>query len=227
MRLASLPEGERPRERLRLKGPGALSLPEILAILLRTGSKGKDVLELAADLVREFGNAKGLSRATAEEMREFPGLGEAKASVLLAAIELGKRMTAENRIPEKGLPWEKRLSALAADLEREEREYIIALYVRRDKTVITEDFLSYGGPDGAFLDVKYFLRRAIRLDSHGLVLIHNHPDGTLSPSREDRMLTDHLAERTKMLDIRFIGHYVAARGEYVSIPLRGDAWRGD
>lgn len=223
MRLASLPEDERPRERLRLKGAAALSLAEILAILLRTGSKGKDVLDLATDLVKEFGTAKGLSRATEEEMRNFPGLGGAKASVLLAAVELGKRMTAEKSVPEKGLPWEKRLSALASELERKEREFIVALHIRRDGTVITEDLLSYGGPDGAFLDVKYFLRRAIRLDSHGLVLVHNHPEGTLSPSREDIMLTDHLAERLKMLDIRFIGHYVAARGEYVSVPLRGDA----
>jgi len=223
MKLAALPGEERPRERLRRRGASSLSLAELLAVLLRTGSRSRDVLELASDLLKEFGNAKGLSRATEEEMLSFPGLGEAKACVLLAALELGKRIHSEKSEPEEGLPWEKRLSSLAAELSPEEREYIVGLHVRRNGTLITSDIISYGGPDGAFLDVKYLLRRAVRLDSWGLVLVHNHPDGTLSPSREDRMLTDYLAGRTKMLDIRFIGHYVVANGKHVSIPLPGEA----
>ncbi len=226
MRLSDLPGEERPRERLRRNGPSALSLAELLAILLRTGSRGKDVLELASDILREFGNARGLSRATEEEMLAIPGLGESKISVLLAALELGKRIISEKSEPEEGSPWEKRLSSLAAELAGEEREYIIAIHVRKNGTVIDTDFISYGGPDGAFLDVKYFLRRAVRLDSSGLVLLHNHPDGSLKPSREDRMLTDYLAGRTKMLDIRFIGHYVAAGGECVPIQLPPDLESG-
>lgn len=226
MRLSDLPGEERPRERLRRNGPSALSLAELLAILLRTGSRGKDVLELASDILREFGNARGLSRATEEEMLAIPGLGESKISVLLAALELGKRIISEKNEPEEGSPWEKRLSSLAAELAGEEREYIIAIHVRKNGTVIDTDFISYGGPDGAFLDVKYFLRRAVRLDSSGLVLLHNHPDGSLKPSREDRMLTDYLAGRTKMLDIRFIGHYVAAGGECVPIQLPPDLESG-
>lgn len=226
MRLSDLPGEERPRERLRRNGPSSLSLAELLAILLRTGSRGKDVLELASDILREFGNARGLSRATEEEMLAIPGLGESKISVLLAALELGKRIISEKSEPEEGSPWEKRLSSLAAELAGEEREYIIAIHVRKNGTVIDTDFISYGGPDGAFLDVKYFLRRAVRLDSSGLVLLHNHPDGSLKPSREDRMLTDYLAGRTKMLDIRFIGHYVAAGGECVPIQLPPDLESG-
>ena len=95
MKLAALPGEEWPRERLRRRGAASLSLAELLAVLLRTGSKGKDVLELASELLKEFGNAQGLSRATEEEMLSFPGLGEAKACVLLAALELGKRIRSE------------------------------------------------------------------------------------------------------------------------------------
>ncbi|NLK20259.1 MAG: DNA repair protein RadC, partial [Synergistaceae bacterium] len=196
-------------------------------ILLRTGSRGRDVLELASEILKEFGNARGLSRATEEEMMAISGLGESKICVLMAALELGKRAYSGKKEPEEGLPWEKRLSTLAVELAGEEREYIVALYVRKDGTLITDDVISYGGPDGAFLDVKYFLRRAVRLDCSGLVLVHNHPDGSLRPSREDRMLTDYLAGRTKMLDIRFIGHYVAANGEYASIQLPPGLESGD
>lgn len=227
MKLADLPAEERPRERLRRKGPASLSLAELLAVLLRTGSRGKDVLELASELLKEFGNARGLSRATAEEMMAIQGLGEAKICVLLAALELGRRIGSKEGEPEEGLPWEKHLSSLASELAGEEREFIVALYVRKNGTVIDRDLISYGGPDGAFLDVKYFLRRAIRMDSSGLVLIHNHPDGTLRPSREDRMLTDYLAGRTRMLDIRFLGHYVVANGDYIAIELPGGPESGD
>lgn len=93
MRLAALPAEERPRERLRLRGPSSLSAPELIAILLGTGSRGKDVLELSSELLAEFGDVKGLARATGEELTSFPGLGEAKACVLLAALELAKRST--------------------------------------------------------------------------------------------------------------------------------------
>jgi DNA repair protein RadC len=81
------------------------------------------------------------------------------------------------------------------------------------------DRISYGGLDGAFLDVKYLLRRAVRLDSSGLVLIHNHPDGTMIPSEEDRQLTQFLLGRAKLLDIWLLGHFVAANGKFLAIPL--------
>jgi DNA repair protein RadC len=205
MKLASLPQEERPRERLRLKGASSLSLAELLAVLLRTGSRGKDVLELASSILEEFGDARGLARVDEEELMGFPGLGEAKACVLIAALELGRRIRSERSAQSDGQPWEKRLAALAEELAGEDREYIV------------------GGVDGAFLDVKYLLRRAVRLDSAGLVLVHNHPDGSLFPSGEDKMLTGYLAGRAKVLDIRFIGHYVAANGKYIPIPLPGEA----
>lgn len=223
MKLVSLPEEEWPRERLRLKGAASLSVPELLAVLLRTGSKGKDVLELASDVLREFGDTKGLARASEEEMLSFQGLGEAKACVLLAALELGRRLQAERNVPSGGLPWERSLAEIAEELACEDREYIYGLHVRRNGTVIAVDRISYGGVDGAYLDVKYLLRRAVRVDSIGLVLVHNHPDGALAASEEDKLLTEHLVRRTKVLDIRFIGHYVVANGKYMAISLPGEA----
>ena len=225
MKLSSLPPEERPRERLRLRGASALSLAEILAILLRTGTRGRDVLELVSDLLREFHDLRGLSRASEEELSTFPGLGAGKVSSLIAALELGKRLAGERAALPKEEKWKASLESIASDLAEEDREYIHALHVRKNGTVIIADRISWGGIDGAYLDVKYLLRRAVRLNTSGLVLIHNHPDGTLSPSREDRMLTDFLLRRASILDIRLIGHFVAAKGKWECIPFPGEAWK--
>ena len=222
MKLASLPREEMPRERMRLRGAESLSVPELLAVLLRTGSKGKDVLELSVDVLKEFGGTRGLARATEEEMLGFQGLGDAKACVLLAALELGKRLEAARRDPGEGKDWRRSVDEIASELAFEEREYIFAVHVRHNGSVIHVDKISFGGAEGAYLDVKYLLRRAIRMNSHALVLVHNHPDGSLQPSREDRLLTDFLFRRTKVLDVQFLGHFVVADGESVRISLPGE-----
>lgn len=222
MRVVSLPKEERPRERLRRSGAESLSGAELLAVLLRTGTRNKDVLELATEVLAAFGGVKGLARAVENELMAFQGLGETKAAVLIAAVELGRRMAAERSamlsVPAKE-SWQKAVASVAAELATEEREYIVALHIRKNGSVITMDRISYGGLDGAFLDVKYLLRRAVRLDSSGLVLIHNHPDGTMKPSEEDRQLTQFLLGRAKLLDIWLLGHFVAANGKFVAIPL--------
>lgn len=222
MRLAALPAEERPRERLRLRGPSSLSAPELIAILLGTGSRGKDVLELSSELLAEFGDVKGLARATGEELTSFPGLGEAKACVLLAALELAKRLGPQRSVPRSRDDWLRKVDEIAGDLADEDREFIFAIYVRGNGSVIHVDRLSFGGAEGAFLDVKYLLRRSVRMDSRGLVLVHNHPDGSLQPSNDDLKLTDFLSRRMKILDIDLLGHFVVANGESRRIALPGE-----
>lgn len=222
MRLATLPAEERPRERLRLRGPSSLSVPELIAILLGTGSRGKDVLELSSELLAEFGDVKGLARATGEELTSFPGLGEAKACVLLAALELAKRLGPGGTAPRPRDDWRRKVDEIAGDLADEDREFIFAIYVRGNGSVIHVDRLSFGGAEGAFLDVKYLLRRSVRMDSRGLVLVHNHPDGSLQPSNDDLKLTDFLSRRMKILDIDLLGHFVVANGESRRIALPGE-----
>ena len=129
----------------------------------------------------------------------------------------------ERAAPPGARGWERVLSEAAVDLASEEREYILSLYVRRNGTVIARDRISYGGPDGAFLDIKYLLRRAVRLDCSGLVILHNHPDGSLEASSEDRSLTDFLFRKARILDIDLLGHFVTANGKYRAMPLPGEA----
>lgn len=206
-------EGEQlPRERLLAKGPSALSDVELLAILLRTGDAGHDVLDLSSSVLNSFGGLRGLVKASVQEFTSIKGIGVAKASAISAAVELGRRISLLNS---DGLKGRTAISAALDEirlfLAEEEREFIIALFLDDRNGVITREKLSYGGPDGASLDLRHFLRMAIRLDSKGLALVHNHPDGSLDSSYEDRTLTDIVKVRAEALGLDFHGHYIVSR----------------
>lgn len=201
-----------PRERLLTKGPSALSDGELLAILLRTGDPGHDVLNLSSCLLKSFGGLRGIAKASPHEFTSIKGIGAAKASAISAAMELGRRAAilsfgeAEGRTAVSAAVDEIRLF-----LAEEEREFIIALFLDDRDGVITRERLSYGGPDGASLDLRHFLRMAVRLNSKGLALVHNHPDGSLESSYEDRVLTDIVKGRADALGLDFHGHYIVSR----------------
>jgi DNA repair protein RadC len=211
MSLSNLPLGERPRERLLRMGPGSLSLQELLAVLLRTGQKGTDVMALAASLLKEYPDERALARTTARELCGFSGLGSAKAATLIAAIELGRRswcVGTEN----EGASWQSTLKSLEKSMIREEREFILALFTDREGRLQGSEKVSFGGLDGAFLDAPYLCRRAVRIGAAGVVLIHNHPDGNPKPSDEDRSLTAAVSRQLKLLGIELVGHFVVAGG---------------
>ncbi|NLH95653.1 MAG: DNA repair protein RadC [Synergistaceae bacterium] len=211
MSLSSLPEKERPRERLLQLGPEALSLQELLAVLLRTGQKGSDVMSLAATILREYPDERALARATPAELCSFPGLGAAKAAALVAAVELGRRFRCNGQNGGRGR-WEDSLRKLEQTMVSEEREWIVSLFTDREGRVLGSEKISFGGLDGAFLDAPYLCRRAVRIGAAGLVLIHNHPDGNPRPSEEDRSLTMAVSKQLKLLGIELVGHFVVAGG---------------
>ena len=211
MSLSNLPLGERPRERLLRMGPGSLSLQELLAVLLRTGQKGTDVMALAANLLKEYPDERALARTTATELCGFSGLGSAKAATLLAAIELGKRSWCDGKENE-GASWQSTLKSVEKAMIQEEREFIMALFTDREGRLLGSEKVSFGGLDGAFLDAPYLCRRAVRIGAAGVVLIHNHPDGNPKPSDEDRSLTAAVSRQLKLLGIELVGHFVVAGG---------------
>ncbi len=211
MSLSNLPLGERPRERLLRMGPGSLSLQELLAVLLRTGQKGTDVMALAASLLKEYPDERALARTTATELCGFSGLGSSKAATLIAAIELGRRSWCDGKENE-GASWQLTLKSLEKSMIREEREFILALFTDREGRLLGSEKVSFGGLDGAFLDAPYLCRRAVRIGAAGVVLIHNHPDGNPKPSDEDRSLTASVSRQLKLLGIELVGHFVVAGG---------------
>ncbi len=218
MRCSSLPERERPRERLFRLGPESLGLPELLAILLRTGTKERDVLELSGFMVEQFGGLPGLLRAHPGEFLGISGCGEAKAALLAAALEIARRAMAElSSSSVAAESWEDRIASLARGVRYEEREFLWALFLDGAERILGEDRLSYGGLEGASLDVPLFLRKAVRLGAEDVVLLHNHPRGTTEPSREDMELTKYVKERLQVLGMRLKAHYILGNGNYERI----------
>ena len=216
MKLSQLPESERPREKLLVLGPDSLSVVELLAILLRTGTKGKDVLEYSASLLDEWGGLEGLCRAKPSELMQENGLKEAKAATLSAVLELGKRIAAlKDRSMES---WKARIEAIARNTQFYDREQIFAVFINAKEQVIGEDTISYGGQGGAYLDIPVFYRKAVRLNAYSVVLVHNHPDGSLYASREDIILTDHVKYGLEMLGIKLKGHFISANGYLKQVP---------
>jgi DNA repair protein RadC len=178
-----------------------------------------DVLELGGMLLEEFGDLTGLARAAPEEFLAVKGLGEAKVANLVAALELARRLRSESAKTGRNETWRSRVASWAENLATEEREFILALFLDRKGRILGEKQVSYGGLDGAFLDLPFLLRRAVRLDAAAMVLGHNHPDGTPEPSREDRELTLLLSRRLRMLDMELFGHFVLAGGRFVPVEV--------
>lgn len=218
MRLAQLSGDEMPRERLLRLGARSLSVVELLAVLLRTGTRDEDVLALASSLLNEWGGLSGLCRAGPAELMQRKGLKQAKAAALLAVLELGRRIAQEGS-GERPL-WEQRMNVIARDARFLDREQIYALFLDSRESVLGEEVLSYGGLDGAFLDVPVFLRKAVRLNAHSVIMIHNHPDDEVSPSKDDLALTEHIRRGLKVLGLNLKAHFIAAKGELFEIPLR-------
>lgn len=220
MKLTDIPDLERPRERLLEQGVSSLSSVELLALLLGSGGAQKDVMELSVSILKEFRDLYGLSRASLSELCSLTGIGKAKAGVLLAALELGKRAAGGAFSRKKGRDWNRSLQAWATELSSEEREYIVSIYIDASNRVIEDDRVSYGGVDGAFLDTGYLLRRAIRLGSRGLVLLHNHPDGSAVPSNDDIILTEYISKQLSILGLKMFGHYICAAGNLSEILIK-------
>ena len=212
---------ERPRERLIACGPEALKDEELLAILFSTGRKGVDVVKMSAELLDRYGSLKNLSRASVAELVSrkdsdaVKGIGKAKAVQILAALELGKRAASQKR---SGGTLEEELQRWAQAFKDEEREFIVAVFLDSRGRPIADDRLSYGGLDGASLDMPDLMRRAVRVGCSSLALIHNHPDGTSEASPDDLCLSRGTEKMLSVLNIGFCGHYIAAAGKAVRIP---------
>ena len=223
MNLRDLPVGELPRERLIERGAQALSDAELLAILLRTGRRGENVLELAHGIVARF-RETGLSEILAMPCAEFariPGIGMAKAATVLAALELGRRAqrTAKSRprISETQDVAELLRSRLAA----EKREHFLVLPLSSKNEVLMVADVSVGTLTNTLVHPREVFEPAIRCGAAHIILVHNHPSGDPAPSAEDHRLTRILKEAGALLGIPVTDHVILGGDEFFSFAEDG------
>ncbi len=222
MRIADWPQTERPRERLLATGPAALSDAELLAILLRTGTRGHSALDLARHLLADFGGLRGLLEAGQDEICKANGLGPAKYAQLQAALELARRNLAENL--SRGDPLtspDRTRQFLRAALRDRPHEVFCVLYLDTRHRVIRFDELFNGTIDSAHVHPRVVVEKALAARAAALILAHNHPSGVAEPSQADLAITRRLRDALGLVDIRLLDHMIVGDGEVVSLAERG------
>jgi DNA repair protein RadC len=221
-RIREMPAEERPRERLRAVGPAPLTNAELLAILMRTGGRGENVLALAQRVIAEFDGVGSLARASLAELCAVKGIGEAKASQVLAGIELGRRIVAASPEPSRIMRCsddiDRLLRAEMVDLPQEELR-VVMMNARGQLTGVRT--AAIGTADKAPVTLRDVFRAAVKDNAASIAIVHNHPSGDPSPSADDAALTRQIVEAGQMLGIEVLDHVVISRGGYVSMREHG------
>lgn len=209
---------DRPREKLLLKGKEALSNSELLAILLGSGTPKLGVVDLAKLLLKQADdNLDNLSQMSVKDLCKLPGIGEAKALIIIAAAELGRRRKPD-RVKKEPIGSSKKayeyIYPHLADLDHE-RFFVILL--SRSNIPLRQLMISTGGVSATVVDPKLLFKKALENElCSSMILCHNHPSGSLKPSRSDRELTKRLFDAGKLLDISVVDHIIVGHHEYFS-----------
>lgn len=218
MTVKELPPGERPRERLIEKGADALAANELLAVLLGSGTKGNSVMQLSQEILSEFGGLKAVSEATLEELQKIKGLGQAKAIQLKAALTLGKRAYGNRyRSRYKIQTPSHAYNYVKDDFLGEKREHLVVILLDIKGYVIKKHVVSIGILSNTLIHPREVFYPAIRHQSASLVLVHNHPSGDPTPSKEDLSVTESLIEAGKLMGIPIQDHIIIGDKGFVSL----------
>ena len=221
MSIRDWPEGERPREKLLARGSSALSDAELLAVLLGSGSRGKDALALGRELLNTAGSLGALLGRTEQHTR-IGGLGPAKRARISAALELARRSLAE-QLQEKPSLGNPRDSGdyLRARLRHLPYEVFGCLYLDNRHRVLAFEELFRGTVDGASVHPREVVRACLQHNACAVIFAHNHPSGVAEPSAADRAITHELRDALQLVGVRVLDHLVIGSGEPVSMAARG------
>jgi DNA repair protein RadC len=211
-----------PRERLRARGADALSAAELIALLLRTGTRGRDALDVARALLARTGGLDRLESAPASELAAVSGVGAAKAASLIAAFELGRRCACSH-LPEGAALRSPQdvFRHFGARLRRVQQERFVVVFLDGRHRVLGEEMVSQGTLTASLVHPREVFRPALRASAAAVILVHNHPSGDPTPSAEDRVVTDRLARAGEILGVRVLDHVVVAERGYVSLREEG------
>jgi len=214
---------DRPREKLLTKGPAILSNSELIAILLNHGTREKSAVELAQDVLRMGkDNLHELGKLSVKELMKLKGIGEAKAISIVAAMELGRRRQAVASLEKSVITKSSDVADYLKSLLRDYKHEVFAvLFLNRSNKINHFQIISEGGITGTVADPRIILKRALEEDAVSLVLCHNHPSGSLKPSRADEELTLKIKEAAKYFDIKVLDHLIVSDDGYYSFADEG------
>jgi len=214
---------DRPREKLLLNGAENLSNSELLAILIHNGSREKSAVDLAKEVLKlGKDNLSELGRLSIKELMKIKGIGEAKAITIAAALELGRRRQSANPLQKTIISTSKDIADyLQARLKDYRHEVFAVLFLNRANKINHFEIISEGGITGTVADPRVILRKALEEDAVNIILCHNHPSGSLKPSRADEQLTSKIKEAARLLDIAVLDHIIVSETGYYSFADEG------
>jgi DNA repair protein RadC len=215
MKLKDIAPENRPLERLTQKGPGSLSNSELLALILKTGTKNHNILEISNQILSKY-SFSDLENTSITELSSIKGIGIVKASQIKAIIELYKRISIKN-IKEDLKVYSPKTAydILKHDIENQDREILIALYLKGNQ-VVSKKIITIGTNNQTLISEKEIIRQAIKENAQGIIISHNHPSGEAYPSKEDKIATEKLKDICKKLDFTFIDHLIITKEKYFS-----------
>jgi DNA repair protein RadC len=221
-RITDLLEKERPRERLRALGPQILTDAELLAILLRVGVAGENAVQVGQRLLKDLGGLAGLQSTPFDELCNQHGVGEAKAAQLIAAIELGRRLTlaSPDSRPTIGNPGDA-AALVQYEMAGLEQEHLRVILLDTRNRVLDIAEVYRGSLNSSQVRVGELFKHAIRRNAAAIIVVHNHPSGDPAPSPDDVGITRAIVQAGKLLDVEVLDHIVIGRGRFISLKEQG------
>lgn len=220
--IKNLPKEDRPRERLLKYGATHLSNLELLAIIIGSGTKNESVMDLASRLLMHFEGLHLLHDATIEELTAIRGIGEAKGVSILAAIELGKRISQYRtkdkyviRSPQDGADF------VMEEMRRLSQEHFVVIFLDSKNQVIHYQTIFIGSLNASIVHPREIFREAVKRSAASIICAHNHPSGDPTPSKEDIQVTKRLVDAGKMMGIELLDHIIIGNRKYTSLKEKG------
>lgn len=217
LKVRDLPDEDRPREKLLREGPGSLSIHELLAVILMTGTKNEELLAMAQRILREYGERNIFSTTDARQLAEHVAIPEGKAAQIVACGELGRRFFRGSRdgVPVIRTPQD--VFEYVMDMRNLRKEHLRGLYVNSHYQLVHDEVISIGTVDSSIIHPREVFRPAIAYGAAGVVLVHNHPSGKTEPSSSDRSVTEQVAEAGLLLGIDLIDHVIVTSDSFRSL----------
>jgi DNA repair protein RadC len=218
MKVKELPFDDRPREKLILRGSKSLSDAELLAILLRTGTKGKSVLYMARDMLIKYKNLSSMASVSVAALTKNNGIGNDKAATLAAAFELSRRISSQDKLYSNSrITSPKDIADIFIPVLRDEiKENFIVICLNSANKIIKHETISIGNLNSSIVHPREVYKVAIDNSSANIILLHNHPSGNPEPSNEDILVTRKLIDAGILMDIKVFDHIIIAGDSYIS-----------
>lgn len=215
MKIKDLPKSDRPREKLLAKGVENLKDSELLAIILRTGTKGKNVIEIASHILSKY-SKKRLLQMTYQDLAQINGIDSGKATTLLAAFELAKRALEVNDTNLPVINGAKDAVAQLSDMRELKKEHFVVLYLNAKNQLVHKETISMGTLNANLVHPREVFEPALKYSAAQIIAAHNHPSGDPKPSEDDRDVTKRLTEAGKLMGIDVMDHVIITKNRYFS-----------